>query len=292
MSDNYLRWSEIAYGGEVHPPNDAVDPQASSWPMYYLKREGDSFYGPNGKISFQIRSPESIDWNKQLSIVQSTLKNITTEQVNIATYWGTGPATKQWTPIIDRLIDTYGLTPTKAARVLAAVQAGMNDTFVVAWYYKYLWDVARPIQYDPKLKPILCTPRFPTYVSGHAAVSGCAETILSYFFPSEARRLKELAEQNAKSRLYAGVHFTIDNDEGLRLGRQIGKVITNELHQQRAEDGSLIDNFNRLNLHADLLPPPYTQAIPFDFKDSCTSNTVYSNNSSEITNVPKPRIFI
>ena len=51
---------------------------------------------------------------------------------------------------------------------------------------------------------------------------GCAEVILSYFFPPESARLKNIMEQCAQSRLYAGVHFKVDNDEGLRLGGQIG----------------------------------------------------------------------
>jgi hypothetical protein len=36
-------------------------------------------------------------------------------------------------------------------------------------------------------------------------------------------------EQCAQSRLYAGVHFKVDNDEGLRLGRQIGGIVVRVL---------------------------------------------------------------
>lgn len=80
----------------------------------------------------------------------------------------------------------------------------------------------------------------------------CAEIILGYFFPPEKPRLQELAEECAEecavSRLYAGVHFPVDNDEGLRLGRQIGHLAVYVLK-----------------------PPPYKQAIPFKFSQKCQS---------------------
>lgn len=289
MVATYLKWSETPYGGEKYPPKDPVDPNAFSWPMYYLKFTNNQFLTLDGEIKFTIRHPDTIDWKRELRIVERTLKNSTPTKIKVAKYWGTGPATKQWTPIIDRLIDTYNLTPTRAARVLAVTQASINDTFIVAWYYKYLFNVARPIQYDPSLLPIICTPRFPTYVSGHAAISGCAQTILSYFFPGEEKRLKALAEQNAQSRLYAGVHFPIDNEEGLKLGRQVGTAITNVLKQQHTVDGSLVDIFYEKNRHADLQPPPYTQAIPFHFDDHCTSRTIQSLQKNKET---KPKLYL
>jgi hypothetical protein len=56
-------------------------------------------------------------------------------------------------------------------------------------------------------------------------VAGCAEVLLCYFFPRDASIIKRIIEESAQSRLYAGVHFKVDNDEGLRLGRQIGQMV-------------------------------------------------------------------
>lgn len=39
-------------------------------------------------------------------------------------------------------------------------------------------------------------------------------------------------EESAQSRLYAGVHFNVDNNEGLSLGRQIGEVVVSLLRTQ------------------------------------------------------------
>ncbi|MBM7865971.1 vanadium-dependent haloperoxidase [Heliomicrobium gestii] len=258
------QWSQLSYAGEERVP-EGVDPTAGSWPLFFLRRDTKGrFVTPDGvPITFEIQQPDNFNFNQQLIVVQQTLASLTPTQKKIAEYWGDGPATKQWTPIIDRLIDTYGFTPVRAARVLAAVQSGINDAFVVTWYYKYLWDVARPNQLDQKLVTFICTPKFPSYPSGHSVVAGTAEVILSYFFPPESQRLQELAEEDSLSRLYGGVHFPADLSEGLRLGRQIGRIIVNILAKQFDENQTAVDVPVTQNRNAQLPPPPYEQVIPF-----------------------------
>jgi|GEM_PF-623900 len=257
-------WSQLSYAGEYRVPQ-GIDPTAGSWYLYYMKHDGrGSFTTLDGKlITFSILDPSNIDFEAELKIVKETLKNLTMHQRVIAGYWGEGPATKQWTPIIDRLIDTYGLSPVYAARVLAVTQAGINDAFVITWYYKYLWDVLRPCQMDQNLRTEICTPKFPGYPSGHSVISGAAEVILSYFFPTEGERIKKLAEENGISRLYGGVHFPSDISEGLRLGRQIGEVVVEVIKHQQDLNQVTIDIVKTFDLHAKLNPPPYKQVIPY-----------------------------
>ncbi|MDF2519423.1 MAG: chloroperoxidase, partial [Clostridia bacterium] len=92
---------------------------------------------------------------------------------------------------------------------------------------------------------------------------GTAEVILSYFFPPEADRLKKLAEECSISRLYGGVHFVEDLDEGLRLGRQIGRIVTEQLTKQNDMNQSKIDIPINIGRNANLPPPPYEQIITF-----------------------------
>lgn len=259
-----LEWSKIPYPGECEPPI-GIDPYAGSWSTYYFRRNkaGVLTTLDGDPVCLDIEAPENINFYKSLVLVKRIQRSLTPKQLQIAEFWGEGPATKQWTPIIDSLIDTYGLSPAYAARVLAAVQAGMNDAFVITWYFKYLWDVPRPIQLDRRLKTAICTPSFPAYPSGHSVISGAAEVILSYFFPPEAERLKELAEENGISRIFGGVHFLEDITEGLKLGRQIGKMVVEELSRQRDIKGSPYDNPPTQDKNAKFSPPPYVQAIPY-----------------------------
>lgn len=258
------KWSEIPYPGDKKPPV-GLDPYAGSWPTYFFRwnEKGLLTTLDGDPVCLDIKNPDDINYYKSLKLVKDVQENLTPQQREIAEYWGEGPATKQWTPIIDRLIDTYDLSPAEAGRVLAAVQAGINDAFVITWFFKYLWDVPRPIQLDRRLATAICTPYFPGYPSGHSVISGVAEVILSYFFPPEADRLRELAEENGISRLYGGVHFLEDITEGLNLGRQIGRIVVQELSRQRDIKKNLIDNPSTKDLHARLIPPPYRQAIQF-----------------------------
>ncbi|APC50054.1 chloroperoxidase [Virgibacillus halodenitrificans] len=294
---DYPRWNELPYAGETKAPDNAEAPYAGSWTTYFIRYQQDEWVSAfNGKtIHFKIRHPESIDWYKQLAVVQRTQRKLTREQKTIATYWGSGVATKQWTPIADQLIDSYGVEAPRGARILAALHAAINDAFVLTWSYKFKWFVARPNQLDHNLATFLCTPRHPSYPSGHAAVAGAAETVLSYFFPAERRRLHELAEEAAQSRLYAGVHFPVDNEQGLRLGRQVGELAVDQLREERDTEDHNIDTPYRHSANVKLTPPPYEQVIPFEFDDHCGSLTMNEDyrekKSAPTANKHKPKLF-
>ena len=258
------KWSQLSYAGEGRVPQ-GLDPRAGSWPLFFMGRdELGRFVTVNGDlIHFEIQNPDNFNFDQELLSVKDALDHLSSSQRTLAEYWGEGPATKQWTPVIDRLVDTYNFTPVRAARVLAVVQAAMNDAFVVTWYYKYLWDVPRPNQLDQKLRTSICTPKFPAYPSGHSVTAGTAEVILSYFFPTEAEKLKQLAEENSISRLYGGVHFPADLSEGLRLGRHIGRIIVDVLKSQSDRDQAAVDIPVTQYLNAELPPPPYEQVIAY-----------------------------
>lgn len=284
MDCDYPRWSKLPYTGENNPPQNPEEPLAGSWPLIFLKRDGEGWFtGPLGDPIPKVKDPHTIDWKKELEIVQETLENLTPKEQIIADYWGTGHVTKQWTPIIERLIDTYtvfrtplppiSLTTPESARILALTEAAIQDAGVVAWAIKYRYDVARPNQQDPNLPTYLCTPRHPSYISGHAIVAGVASEVLSYFFPAEKERLQELATECAFSRLYGGVHFLIDGLEGLRLGRAIARSLIGLFSSQEDAKGNPVDEPFTKEKDASIPPDgyPFKQAIPFDFVEECQS---------------------
>jgi len=151
------KWSLLSYTNTQRVP-DAEEPNSSSWNMYYFKKdvEGNYIDSKGSVVALKIRRPDSsIDFQgEQLEIVEDTLQNLTRHQKKVAEYWGTGPATKQWTPIIDSLIDTYKITAPRAGRILAAIQSAINDAFIIAWDYKFKWDVPRPNQLNQKLESL------------------------------------------------------------------------------------------------------------------------------------------
>lgn len=112
-----------------------------------------------------------------------------------------------------------------AARVLALTTVAIADAFICCWDAKYTYWTARPITADPVLEVIVPTPPFPSYPSGHATNSAAAATVLGHLFPEEDAELAARAEEAKNSRLWAGVHFPIDNDMGVVAGRMVGRLV-------------------------------------------------------------------
>jgi hypothetical protein len=233
MRQNYRRWSEHPYPGQPFPYQHSSD--VGSWPMFFITSgPNNEFFDPFGqRIHWQIKHPNYINWEAQLAHLEQTLRNLTPEHVQMARYWGTGELTAKITADIYNLARMYRLGSPEVTQVLAYVHAALNDVFIITWFLKYHWDVARPNQYGRNLNTVVSTPLFPSYPSAHATVAGCSEVILSYFFPPHSNMIKQRLEQSALSRLYAGVHFKVDNDEGLRLGRQIGTIVVQVLRSQK-----------------------------------------------------------
>ena len=84
-------------------------------------------------------------------------------------------------------------------------------------------------------KPLLDTPFFPAYVSGHATYSGAAGEVLAYLFPSDAKLWRAKAAEAGISRLYGGIHYRADNVVGQRMGRAIGRLAVQHAEQDGAE---------------------------------------------------------
>jgi len=232
MRLTHRKWSEYPYSGENVPPKGS--PEAAYWPMFFISKTRDNkFFDPfHEHINWEIKNPTDIDWETELRIVEQTLRSLTSQQIHSAQYWATGELSAKITSMIFSFCEKYMYGSPETSRVLAYVHASINDTFIITWFLKYHWNVARPNQYEKNLPIVLSTPRFPSYPSAHATIAGCSERLLSYFFPRESLNIKKLMEESAQSRLYAGVHFKVDNDEGLRLGRQIGEIVVKLLRAQ------------------------------------------------------------
>ncbi|HVQ61400.1 MAG TPA: vanadium-dependent haloperoxidase, partial [Burkholderiales bacterium] len=130
-----------------------------------------------------------------------------------------------WNQHAKRLALERKLDAAEAARMFSTANVAMLDAFIACWHVKFKWWTERPVtiirEKDPAFLPHLLTPPFPSYVSGHSSVSGAAAAVLSAFFPQDAADLGRMAQEASMSRLYGGIHFRSDNDEGLELGRQV-----------------------------------------------------------------------
>lgn len=100
----------------------------------------------------------------------------------------------------------------------------MHDAAVAAWDAKYTWWTSRPISEDPELVTAFATPPYPAFPSGYSAAIGASTQIVGLFFPDAAEQLDELAWRAARSRAWAGIHYPIDNEVGMTMGRQVARL--------------------------------------------------------------------
>jgi hypothetical protein len=82
------------------------------------------------------------------------------------------------------------------------------------------------VHLDPEIMPTFTTPNQPAYPSGHSCIEGATSQVLAHLFPREAAAFQSCAEELAKSRWWGRIHYTWDNNDGLKLGRGVAdKVI-------------------------------------------------------------------
>ena len=117
----------------------------------------------------------------------------------------------------------------------------MADAGVASWDAKFAYwnlrpeNVIRDLGIAKNWKPLLDTPFFPAYVSGHATYSGAAGEVLAHLFPSDAKLWRAKAEEASISRLYGGIHYRSDSVVGLRMGRELGRLTVRHAKQDGAE---------------------------------------------------------
>jgi membrane-associated phospholipid phosphatase len=166
--------------------------------------------------------------------VLEVTRALTPQQLEIAKFWvdGHGSVTPpgHWNQIAIDEAKKAGLGANATAQLFAKLNIALADAFLAAWECKYYYWTARPITVSgpllgTPLQPALLTPPFPSYVSGHAAFSGAAARVLGQAFPARAAALETMAEEAAMSRLYAGIHFRHDNEDGLALGRRVAEKV-------------------------------------------------------------------
>jgi hypothetical protein len=117
---------------------------------------------------------------------------------------------------------------------LAAVSVAMQDALIACWRIKFRDWSERPItairrDLDKTFTPLVITPSFPGYVSGHATLSAAVAEVLGAIWPLQADIFNAMAQEAAMSRLWGGIHFHSDNLEGLELGKSVGQEVISSL---------------------------------------------------------------
>lgn len=179
---------------------------------------------------------------------------LTDEQRHIARFWSDDPGRSglppgHWVLTVGQVATQRALPLDVTVEALARTGVAMADALLSCWHCKYALNVVRPVTYlndeiDPSWVPLLITPPFPEYTSGHSVLSVAAAIVLTDLlgsFPytdthdlvtglSETQRTRSFdsflhaAQEAARSRIYGGIHFPMGVEAGVDQGREVGRL--------------------------------------------------------------------
>ncbi len=159
----------------------------------------------------------------------------TADQVAIATFWNlqqSGRRNAVFNNKAVELIRKYHVSDARSARIMFLMGAAVFDASIACFDAKYAYWFIRPPQADPAITLPIGLPPHPSYPSAHSCVSGANSGILRAFFPREAASLDAMATEAGMSRLYGGIHYRFDMDQGVALGRKVaGRALRADLDE-------------------------------------------------------------
>ena len=256
------------------PPDymDGIEPHWSAIRPFVLDSANQFVPPPPVEFSMEEDSP----FYKQLIEVYETGKQLDDEQTEVASFWDCNPyvshhqghvmfATKKITPgghwigIASIAARQSGASLMKAVETYAVTSIALMDGFISCWDEKYRSSLIRPetlinIHIDEDWVPLLQTPPFPEYTSGHSVISSSAAIALTKLYgegfqftdsteyeyglpPRDFPSFIKASEEAAISRLYGGIHYMMAIDHGVDQGRDVGRFVMSRI--QTRKDGKV-----------------------------------------------------
>jgi len=228
----------------------------------------------------QYRPPLAIDFSKdtashfykQAYDVYQTGNRLTADQKAIARFWDCNPfavnmqghlhfAEKKispgghWISIVSVVAQNKNMSITESASLYTITSIALFDAFISCWDEKYRSNVIRPETYindyiDESWRPVLQTPPFPEYVSGHSIISAAAAVVLSRLLGDHVAfddntetefglpvrhfdSFMQASEEAAISRFYGGIHYRAAIETGFDEGKLIGEWVYKKIRLKK-----------------------------------------------------------
>jgi hypothetical protein len=197
------------------------------------------------------------DYNEVKSVGSLSSTTRTAEQTDMAYFWAdSGPVL--WQNAL-RYISGHYLNDTgDSARMYALAEAALADAQIACWDTKYFYDFWRPItairlgdqdgnpltDADPNWLPLINTPNFPEYPSGHADISGAISHMLQLYFRSDVlgfqmtttnalavqktrtfTRLSQAEQEVVDARVFSGIHYRNSDTTARKQGRRVSNWV-------------------------------------------------------------------
>lgn len=221
-------------------------------------------FAPEPPTPFSLDTTSAF-YQEQLLGVYRAVSERTPEQEAVARFWDCNPfevtfsghaamGLKKITPgghwigITGIAAEQAQLSFAQSVATHTILALALHDAFISCWDEKYRSERIRPEtvinrHLDPAWRPVLQTPPFPEYTSGHSVVSSASAVVLTALFGENfsfadstevlfglpVRKFdsfNEAAEEAAISRLYGGIHYRDACENGVTQGRRVGEFIS------------------------------------------------------------------
>jgi hypothetical protein len=177
------------------------------------------------------------------------------DRSNVALLYAAIAAPAVWNTVTSQILADEHASLSEQARVFALVNMALSDAGVAVFDTKYHYVFWRPetaihladtddnprTVADPSFVPFITTPCFPSYPSAHGTLSNAAREVLDRLYGDRHRSitissatlgitlsyrtLRAITDDIADARVYGGIHFRFDQDEGAEQGRRVGEYI-------------------------------------------------------------------
>lgn len=223
----------------------------------FAMTSGSQFRPPGPPALEGAKYAEEVNYVQEIGKSDSLTR--TPDQTVIAKFWANGAGTftppGHWNQIAEETATLTGQSLEDSARLFALLNIALADAAISCWDAKYQYNLWRPLTAirqadtdnnpnttaDPLWTPLLTTPPFPEYTSGHSTFSGAADPVMSAVFGSDYgfadrgdpsvntlrtyENFSEAADESGISRIYGGIHFMSANVNGLSAGRNLGNYV-------------------------------------------------------------------
>jgi hypothetical protein len=216
-------------------------------------------------MKFSYSTDSTSEMYQQAKKVWMVDKTLSEEQRTIAQFWADDPGETftppgHWMYLIGCFVQAEKMTLDRTAELYALTANAMADACITVWNTKYRVNLLRPKTYinenfEAGWEPYVETPPFAGYTSGHSGFSGAAAEILTALIgdnkpfvdsshvkigllPREFPSFREAAAEAAKSRMYGGIHFDCDIDDGLVQGKCVGNYVLNDIKVNAKRQGT------------------------------------------------------
>lgn len=276
--DNYLksrgmtRFTASEKTGTWQPtPNDYAPGLEPHWnTLRPMIMKSCSQFSPNEKLKFSP-SKQSLFY-KNVMEVYTISKKLDSNQIKIAWYWDDNPNVSvieghltyfihkispggHWLKIAGQACQQKNISLVKTAQVYALTTIAIYEAFISCWDEKYKTNLIRPVtvinnHIDADWKPLIQTPPFPEFTSGHSVTSNAAAAVLTSLLgdnfsftdkteilfghnPKTFTSFYSAAKESSISRVYGGIHYPETARISILQGQRIGKYVIQVLQNMR-----------------------------------------------------------